>query len=109
MTKEPSSPWELRVPANGLEHRLLEWRRDPSTGDASNTVFLVHGLRDAAGTWDGVAPRIASAGFRVLAPDMRGFGDGPRAPQGSYYHFADYIADLAGLIEHVSPKEPVAL
>lgn len=100
-----------RVSANGLTHRVLEW---PQCGtcraDASvSTVFLIHGYMDAAGTWDRVAPTLAADGFRVLAPDMRGFGDGDRAPEGSYYHFADYIADLADLIEALSPNEPVAL
>lgn len=64
---------------------------------------------DAAGTWDRVAPLLSEDGFRVLAPDMRGFGDGERAPPGSYYHFADYVADIAELIEALSPNEPVAL
>jgi pimeloyl-ACP methyl ester carboxylesterase len=108
MAKEGSA---LRIVANGLEHRVLEW---PSAGPAkptssANSVFLLHGFLDAAGTWDKVAPFLADEGFRVLAPDMRGFGDGDRAPRGSYYHFADYIADLAELIEALSPNEPVAL
>ncbi|MBX3212005.1 MAG: alpha/beta hydrolase [Labilithrix sp.] len=73
------------------------------------TVVLVHGYMDAAGTWDRVAPALASRGHRVLAPDMRGFGDGDRAPRGSYYHFADYIADLAGIVDALSPTEPLAV
>src|SRR5260221_338038 len=52
---------------------------------------------DAGGTWDLVAPAIASAGFRVLAPDLRGFGASSSAPAGAYYHFPDYIADIAAL------------
>lgn len=101
----------LRVQANGLEHRVLEWRAKsaPKPGASTGTVVLVHGFMDAAGTWDRVAPSLASQGYRVLAPDMRGFGDGDRAPRGSYYHFPDYIADLAALVEALSPGEPVAL
>lgn len=104
------SPHTRRVQANGLEHRVLEWL--PAGGARANrprTVFLVHGYMDAAATWDRVAPALAGDGLRVLAPDMRGFGDGERAPRGSYYHFSDYVADLAGLIEALSPNEPVAL
>ncbi|MBX3262766.1 MAG: alpha/beta hydrolase [Labilithrix sp.] len=73
------------------------------------TVVLVHGYMDAAGTWDRVAPALAARGHRVLAPDVRGFGDGDRAPRGSYYHFADYVADLAGLVDALSPGDPVAV
>jgi pimeloyl-ACP methyl ester carboxylesterase len=101
----------ITVAANGLEHRLLEWPASAQAFRARRgpTVVLVHGYMDAAGTWDRVAPHLAAAGFRVLAPDMRGFGDGPRAPTGSYYHFADYVFDLADLVDALSPDEPVAL
>jgi pimeloyl-ACP methyl ester carboxylesterase len=91
----------MKIAANGLEHHALVW---PGHG---STVVLVHGYMDAAGTWDRVAPTLAESGHRVVALDMRGFGEGPRAPRGAYYHFADYIFDLADAIEVLSPSEPV--
>lgn len=94
-----------RCVANGLEHHVLEWAEESTP---ISTVFLLHGYMDAAGTWDRVAPALAAAGLRVLAPDVRGFGDSDRAPRGSYYHFVDYIADLAGIIEHFADS-PVEL
>jgi pimeloyl-ACP methyl ester carboxylesterase len=105
----------LRVQANGLEHRVLEWAPETSVepgaagGSAVRTVVLVHGFMDAAGTWDLVAPALAKQRLRVLAPDMRGFGDGARAPSGSYYHFVDYVFDLADLVDALAPGEPIAL
>lgn len=92
--------------ANDLEHRVLEW---PATANEAGVAVLVHGYMDAAGTWDLVAPTLARAGLRVFAPDMRGFGDGPRVPRGAYYHFADYVADLAGAIDVVAPGARVFL
>ncbi len=106
MTKEPKP---LRLVANGLEHRVLEWEGDRDGAPSGRTVFLVHGYMDAAGTWDRVAPALAKHGLRVLAPDMRGFGDGARVAKGSYYHFVDYVFDLAELIDALAPKGPVAL
>lgn len=106
------APTTLRVRANDLEHRVLEWAPDLSNGEpplAVRTVVLVHGFLDAAGTWDLVAPALAARGLRVLAPDMRGFGDGARAPKGSYYHFVDYVFDLADLVDALSPGEPIGL
>jgi pimeloyl-ACP methyl ester carboxylesterase len=94
---------ELEIEANGLRHHALEW---PGGGES---VLLVHGYMDAAGTWDRVAPSIAATGRRVVALDMRGFGKGPRAPRGSYYHFADYVFDLADVVEQLSPSAPVSL
>jgi pimeloyl-ACP methyl ester carboxylesterase len=63
---------------------------------------------DAAATWDHVAPALAAAGLRVLAPDLRGFGDGPRVPPGGYYHFPDYVMDLAEVLDAlVLPEAPL--
>lgn len=108
-----ASPQRLHVRANALEHHVLEWLPEhgaaPRPKDAPATVVLVHGYMDAGGTWDRVAPSLARAGFRVLAPDMRGFGSGPRAPSGSYYHFVDYVFDLADLVEALAPGDPVGL
>jgi pimeloyl-ACP methyl ester carboxylesterase len=64
---------------------------------------------DAAGNWDRVAPAIAARGYRVLAPDLRGFGDGPTAPPGSYYHFNDYVADVAALVDVLAEGAAVSI
>ena len=66
---------------NGLDHHVLEWEgaHEGRGGDGA-TVVIVHGFQDAAATWEDVAGELAGAGLRVLAPDMRGFGDGPRVP-----------------------------
>lgn len=107
----PIEPASLRLSANGLEHHVLEWSPSPTArpSAATRTVVLVHGYMDAAGTWDRVAPRLVDAGMRVLAPDMRGFGEGARAREGAYYHFSDYVFDLADVVDALSPGEPVAL
>jgi pimeloyl-ACP methyl ester carboxylesterase len=108
-------PRSLRVAANALEHHVLEWcALAPSHPAAAaplavRTVLLVHGFMDAAGTWDLVAPSLAAHGLRVLAPDLRGFGAAPKVAGGAYYHFADYVLDLAELVEALSPGEPVGV
>jgi pimeloyl-ACP methyl ester carboxylesterase len=89
-----------RVPANGLTHHVLEW---PAHGAGETTALLLHGYMDAAKTWDLVAPLLAAAGLRVLAPDLRGYGDGARAPAGGYYHFPDYVFDVADLVDALVP------
>lgn len=101
-----SAPASLLISANRLMHHVLEWA--PAVAPRG-VVVLVHGFMDAAGTWDHVAPSLAAAGFRVLAPDMRGFGRAPRVSGGGYYHFSDYVFDLADVIDALSPDAPVAL
>jgi pimeloyl-ACP methyl ester carboxylesterase len=60
---------------------------------------------DAAQTWDLVAPVLQEGGYRVLAPDFRGFGDGPRAGDGGYYYFPDYIHDVSGIVDTIVPAD----
>lgn len=42
-------------------------------GDAP-AVLLLHGFPELAWSWRHVIPRLAAAGFRVIAPDQRGYG-----------------------------------
>ena len=79
------------VAANRLRLHLLEW------DGGGPVVLLLHGFLEHAHAWDRVAPEIARAGYRVLALDWRGHGDSEWVGRGGYYHFADYVADLAGL------------
>jgi len=37
-------------------------------------LLLLHGWPDDATTWDGVSPSLNTAGFRTIAPMLRGFG-----------------------------------
>ena len=37
-------------------------------------LLLIHGHPRTSATWHRVAPRLASAGFTVVCPDMRGYG-----------------------------------
>ncbi|MGV0813884.1 alpha/beta hydrolase [Mycolicibacterium boenickei] len=46
------------------------------------TVVLLHGggVDSAALSWGGIGPRLAQAGYRVIAPDHPGYGQSPPAP-----------------------------
>jgi pimeloyl-ACP methyl ester carboxylesterase len=54
---------------NGLRVHLLE-AGDP----AAPCLLLLHGFPELAFSWRGVMPALAAAGYRVIAPDQRGFG-----------------------------------
>jgi len=45
---------------------------DDATGKPA--IVLIHGLGDEADTWRHVFPLLAAAGYRVIAPDLPGFG-----------------------------------
>ena len=66
---------DRRVATPELEIAYRE--RGPRDGPP---VLLVHGFPDDARTWDRVAPALAGAGYRTLAPFVRGFGPTRFAP-----------------------------
>jgi 3-oxoadipate enol-lactonase len=71
-------------------------------------VLLVHGLGwDAARLWRGVAPALAEAGFRALAPNLRGVG-GTEATDAAYTTDL-YAADLEAFLAALGVKGAVAV
>lgn len=88
---------------NGL--RLFVHRfRDEAATPSGLTIVLLHGFMDSGATWDMVAPALARAGHDVVAPDLRGFGQSDNIGAGGYYHFPDYVADLAELVDALAPR-----
>jgi len=66
-----------------------------STGHGKDlVVVLIHGWPLNRSIWSVVAPRVAAAGFRVLAPDLPGFGDSPSIAFGraTVEAYADEVA-----------------
>jgi len=54
-------------------------------------VLLLHGFPDSNYLWRGVIPRLVEAGYRVIAPDQRGFGESD-APEGKENYKMELIA-----------------
>lgn len=63
------------------------------------TVLLLHGFPDSRFLWRYQLPTLAAAGFRVLAPDLRGFGDAPRPTAVRSYRRLFLIADVLGILD----------
>ncbi len=73
---------------------------------AAPLLVMLHGWGDVSATWQFVVDSLAQ-GWRVLAPDWRGFGLSQW--NGDSYWFPDYVADLDALLEHYSPNAPARL
>lgn len=72
---------------------------DNPTGVAP-LVVLLHGFPEFWYSWRHQLDAIAAAGYRVVAPDMRGYNRSS-APAGvDSYRPAELVADVRGLIEH---------
>jgi pimeloyl-ACP methyl ester carboxylesterase len=67
-------------------------------------LLLVHGWPETKRIWWRNIGPLAQAGFEVIAPDLRGFGDSGRAPDG-FYDLAAHARDAHALVREVLGHE----
>jgi pimeloyl-ACP methyl ester carboxylesterase len=91
-----------RVPTNGIHLNVAG--AGPRDGPL---VVLLHGFPEFWYSWRKQIEPLAAAGFRVLAPDMRGYNlsDKPRGI--SAYRIDRLAADVVGLIDHAGRSKAV--
>lgn len=85
---------------NGLSMHYVEQGSGP-------TVVLCHGFPHLWFSWRHQLAALAAAGFRVIAPDMRGMGQTDAPGDKSAYGVAAITADLTGLLDHLGVERAV--
>jgi pimeloyl-ACP methyl ester carboxylesterase len=94
-------PWTHRdVSANGIRLHVAE------AGDGP-LVVLLHGFPQFWWSWRHQIVGLAAAGFRVVAPDLRGYGASDKPPRG--YDSMTLAADVAGLVRALGEQDAVVV
>jgi pimeloyl-ACP methyl ester carboxylesterase len=62
-------------------------------------VILLHGFPQDRHCWERVTPTLAGSGYRVLAPDLRGYSPGARPAARSAYRNSELAADVLALAD----------
>jgi pimeloyl-ACP methyl ester carboxylesterase len=63
-------------------------------------VLLIHGWPDSSNVWRSQIDALAAAGYHVIAPDLRGFGDSAKPDDIDSYNFLHSTADLTAVLDH---------
>ncbi len=71
-------------------------------------VLLLHGFPEFHEGWRHQIPALAAAGFRVIAPDLRGYNRSDKPPGAAAYRIECLVDDVVGLIRHAG-EESAAL
>jgi len=75
----------------------------PNDGDSAQPIFvLIHGLGDEADSWRHLIPLLNSSGFRVIAPDLPGFGRSVVSGKLSLKSYADALIRLTSAVVQLS-------
>ena len=90
-----------RIHANGLDFACLEQGDGP-------IVLLLHGFPDNAHSWSYQMPALADAGYRAVAPFLRGYSP-TEVPSNSFYGIATLATDIAEIIRTLGHGKPVHL
>jgi pimeloyl-ACP methyl ester carboxylesterase len=88
------------ISANGIEIFLLEQGEGP-------LVLLCHGWPELSYSWRHQITALASAGFHVVAPDMRGFGRTSAPADIGAYSIFDTVGDMVALVAALGEKQAV--
>lgn len=80
------------VNTNGIQLALYE------QGEGEAVVFL-HGFPELAYSWRHQLPAVAAAGFRAVAPDLRGYGQSSKPDGVEHYTIRQLVADVTGLLD----------
>jgi len=88
------------VTANGIRIHFVEQGSGP-------LVLLCHGFPEGWYSWRGQLSALAAAGYRTVAPDMRGYGRTEAPPGISAYSVLDIVGDMIGLLGALDAKQAV--
>jgi epoxide hydrolase 4 len=101
-TPSPGSGIAQRfVAANGLSFELAE------CGSGPRLALMLHGFPELNFSWRHQMPLLATKGWRVWAPNMRGYGASSK-PEGVRAFALDHLTqDVAALIDVAAAESPV--
>lgn len=91
------------VEANGIRFELAECL--PAGGDTGRLALCLHGFPEIAYSWRHQMPLLAARGWRVWAPNMRGYGATSKPPHWRDYAMDHLLADVAALVDLAGPRE----
>jgi pimeloyl-ACP methyl ester carboxylesterase len=105
---EPTSWVDSTMPE--VTHRMIETngiRLHVAEQGEGPLVILCHGFPECWYSWRHQLGALAKAGFRAVAPDLRGYGRSDRPEEVEKYTILHDIGDIVGLIDALGAKQAV--
>ena len=72
---------------------------DDSGSEGNPVVVLLHGFPENRTSWRAMTPHLVDAGFRVVAPDQRGYSPRARPLDRRSYTMPHLVADVLALVD----------
>lgn len=98
-------------PVDGVSFRFIESNgitlRIAEMGESGPLLLLAHGWPESWYSWRHQIVSLANAGYRVVAPDMRGFGESEAPPNVDDYDVIHTSADLVGILDALGEETAI--
>lgn len=94
-------PQPVRIPVNGVELEVFE----AGSHNVGNPIVLCHGWPEIAYTWRHQVPALVAAGYHVIVPNQRGYGNSSRPAAIEAYGIEQLSGDLVALLDHYGYEE----
>ncbi len=72
-------------------------------------VLLLHGFPETSYSWRHQLGALSAAGFRAVAPDLRGFGLSSSPIEAERYTALDIVGDLIGILDALGERQAVVV
>lgn len=79
---------------------LGDYRFQVTDEGSGPVVLMLHGFPDSARLWRNQIPALVKAGYRVIAPDQRGFGESDKPQEVEAYAIPEVLGDITALLDH---------
>ncbi|MEI5033661.1 alpha/beta hydrolase [Streptomyces sp. S1A(2023)] len=96
MPNQAEFPEPTLIQVNGVELEVFEAGRE----NKGKPIVLCHGWPEHAITWRRQMPVLAAAGYHVIAPNQRGYGNSSRPTEVTDYDIEHLTGDLVALLDH---------
>jgi pimeloyl-ACP methyl ester carboxylesterase len=110
MSDQPSGPSQgaaneishRSVQTNGIQMHIAEQGEGP-------LLVLLHGFPELWYSWRHQIPVLAAAGYHVVAPDLRGYGQTDRPAAVEQYTQLHQVGDVIGLLDELGEEQAVVI
>jgi len=72
-------------------------------------ILLLHGFPETSYAWRFQIDALAEAGYRAIAPDLRGYGSSDVPTDVNRYSIFDIVGDLVGLLDSLGIRQAVVV
>jgi len=103
MTKITDLPSPNLIALNGIELEVFEAGQE----HRGNPIVLCHGWPEHAYSWRHQIPALAAAGYHVIVPNQRGYGNSSRPVDVTQYDIVLLTGDLAAILDHFGYNDAV--